>query len=179
MDTPRDEIRYGIGRSLATGREGGPVVQIDQSQLSRRRDNHVTAENIEARGGGGLMSQAFQACKIERVFPGLARIEPMKKSAVGDAIEFYLVAGPMGLQRRHVDPALREISHSSIEAFDRINPLHIRGYGGVDITSLQPDAAIEIERSQIGAFPCADQLRLRKRNTCFDHQCRQSIAMSI
>ena len=57
------------------------------------------------------------------------------KSAVGDAIEFYLVAGPMGLQRRSVDPALRKISHARFEALDRINPLHIRGDGGVDIAS--------------------------------------------
>ena len=126
------------------------------------------------------MGQSLQVRKIEWVFPGLARIEPVEKSAVRHAVEFYLVAGPMRLQCRDVDPALREISHARFETLRRINPLHIRGHRGVDIASFQPDAAIEIERSASRrVFLRADQLRLRKRNARFDHQRRQPIAMSI
>ena len=59
MDTPRDEIRYGIGRPLAAGRERRPVVQIDQRQLAGSRDDDVAAENIQTRGGGGPVCQAL------------------------------------------------------------------------------------------------------------------------
>src|SRR6267143_5692790 len=118
MDKPRNELRDRIGSSLPAGGERRPVVQVYKSQLPRRRDDDVPAENMKACGRGSSMGEVLQSNKTEWIFSGLARIEPVKKCSFSDAIEFYLVARPMRLQRGQVDPASREVSHSKIEAFD-------------------------------------------------------------
>ena len=108
MDTPCNEICYGIGRTLAAGGERRPVVQIYERQFARMGHNHVAPENIEARSGGSLVSDSLQVGKIERIFAGLSGIEPVKKSPARHSVKLYLVARPMCLQCRDFDPAVRE-----------------------------------------------------------------------
>src|SRR5437588_9352241 len=121
MDTFRNEVGDRIRRAFAAGRERGPVVQVDERQLAESRNDDIAAENIQTRGGGGPIRQALQLRETERIFPGRPGVEPVEESATGHAIEFYLVPGPMRLDCRSIDSALRKIGQPGLEAFARID----------------------------------------------------------